>query len=134
MTKRKLLTSLAAAAVVALGLTACNDADVASRNISTDADNFKIARQVVFINGITDEYLLSIEGFCSYQNESAEGKPQIAVTCKVDDGYKKHTMGLSDNVTYVVEQLESSDVSSDYYKITYKPTAILPNLENTSGD
>lgn len=44
-------------------LTACTDADVVSSNLSQDADNFEINRRIVFFNGITNTYLLSIEGF-----------------------------------------------------------------------
>lgn len=120
----------------AIALTGCNDADAVNRNISTDADNFRVARQVVFVNGITDEYLLSIEGFCQIERDET----QVTVTCRTeeneggDDGYVRHHLGLSDNVTYFVEQVDAHQVSSDYYKVTYKPTAIVPNLENTSGD
>jgi predicted small secreted protein len=57
---KKLL--IACVAVLGLGLAACNDANVASSNLSTAADNFEINRRVVFYNGITGEYMLSIEG------------------------------------------------------------------------
>ena len=53
--------------LVVLG--ACSDADVASRNISKSADNFEVSRRVVFYNGITGEYMLSIEGYCSKGND-----------------------------------------------------------------
>ncbi|EOW1885844.1 hypothetical protein ACNZ61_003056, partial [Enterococcus hirae] len=49
-----------------LGLTGilagCTDADVASYNISEDADNFKVQRKVTFINTITNEVLYTVEG------------------------------------------------------------------------
>lgn len=132
--------TLAVAAVAALTLSACsgNDSDAVNRNISTEADNFKVARQIVFHNGITDEYLLSVEGFCQIER-SGEGSPQVTTTCKTSgegepEMYMRHHMGLSDNVTYTVEQLDPINVSSDYYKVTYKPTAIIPDFENTSGD
>ena len=134
--KKKITTLAATALAGAFLLTACDDADVANQNISKDADNFKVARQVVFMNGITDEYILSVEGFCQIERQGAEGNvPQVTVTCKTGDGeYKRHHLGLSDNVTYFVVQVEASQVSTDHYKVTYKPTAIIPNLENTSGD
>ena len=44
----KLIATLAALGLT-LGAAACsNDADVASRNISQAADNFEIARRIVF--------------------------------------------------------------------------------------
>lgn len=51
---------------VATSLAACDrPADVASRNLSQAADNFEINRRVVFYNGITGDYILSIEGLCA---------------------------------------------------------------------
>ena len=134
--KKKITTLAAAALAGAFLLTACDDADVVNKNISKDADNFKVARQVVFMNGITDEYILSVEGFCQIERQGSDSTaPQVTVTCKTgDDEYKRHHLGLSDNVTYFVEQVEASNVSADHYRVTYKPTAIIPNLENTSGD
>ena len=128
-------TALLALAVAAgLGLAGCtNDADVASYNLSKDADNFKIDRRIVFYNGITDTYLLSIEGRCALTADTEDS--QVEVTCKTGEGeYKKHYLGISDNVTYFAEQLDPASVSSDHYKVTFKPTAIVPTFENTSGE
>ena len=62
-------------------LTGCaRDADVASRNLSYAADQFQITRRVVFYNGITGEYLLTIEGLCSLGNYDAD--KTLSVTCK----------------------------------------------------
>ena len=85
-----------------LALSACEKpADVASRNLSKAADNFEVNRRVVFYNGITGDYVLSIEGLCSRDNESTDKK--LAITCKTVPGtFKKHFLGLSDNVTYVI--------------------------------
>lgn len=108
-------------------LSSCSDdADVVSENLSKDADNFKVARRVVFFNGITDQYLLTIEGFCSIEDDGSK----LAVTCKLGDGqYKKHFLGLSDNVSYFIEQTESANVSDDFYKVTFKPTTIIPDVD-----
>lgn len=124
---RKILATIATAAVLATGLTACSDdADVVSENLSKDADNFKITRRVVFFNGITDAYLLTIEGRCAIKEDG----PQLEVTCKLgDDEYKKHFLGLSDNVSYFVEQTEAADVSDDFYKVTFKPSTIIPDVD-----
>jgi hypothetical protein len=127
--------SIAAVILGGIGLTACssNDADVVSKNLSTDADNFKIARRVVFFNGITDKYLLTIEGYCSLGNHDDPG--QLTVTCKTgEDQYKKHFLGLSDNVSYFVEQTESAYADRFHYKVTFKPEAIVPDIDlRTSG-
>lgn len=112
-----------------MGLTGCDtDADVASKNISQDSDNFKVNRRIVFFNGITDKYLMTIEGKCSIKKDGND--KQLEVTCKVgDDQYKKHFLGLSDNVTYFVEQVDAANVSPNHYKVTYKPETIVPDIE-----
>lgn len=109
-------------------LSGCTDADVASRNLSRAADQFEINRRVVFYNGITGEYMLSIEGLCSLgSGRSAES---ITVTCKTGPNeYKKHFLGLSDNVTYFAEQLGAADVSAYHYRVVFKPQTILPDID-----
>lgn len=110
-------------------LSSCStDADVASYNLSQDADQFRIYRRVVFYNGITDEYILMVEGYCSIKKDNMDN--QLELTVKTDNGtYLKHFLGLSDNVTYFVEQLDASMVSTKNYKVVFKPTTILPNIE-----
>lgn len=114
----------------ALGLSACglgvDDADVVSENISKAADNFEVVRRVVFVNSITDTYLLEIVGRCSIVDQGN----QLEVTCKTGpDEYFKHFEGLSDNVTYFAEQVEGVDVSEDFYRVTYKPSSIIPDID-----
>ena len=115
------------AMVILVGV-GCNDADVVSRNLSRSADQFEIDRRVVFYNGITGEYMLTIEGKCSLGNYDRAG--QISITCKTSDtGYKKHFLGLSDNVTYFVEQLDGQNVSTYHYRVVFKPSVIIPDID-----
>ena len=102
-------------------LAACSsDAEVASRNLSKAADQFEIDRRIVFYNGITDSYMLTIEGRCSIGSGSSS--ESITVTCKTGASeFKKHQLGLSDNVTYFSEQLEGADVSAYHYRVIFKP-------------
>ena len=112
----------------ALILASCSDADVASRNLSVAAEQFEIDRRVVFFNGITDTYLLIIEGRCSIEADTLDA--QLEVTCKTGpDEFKKHFLGLSDNVSYFVEQLESADVDVYHYRIIFKPEVIVPDID-----
>ena len=123
---RKLtLTALAATSMLALA--GCqDDAQVASYNISKAADNFEIDRRIVFYNGITDTYMLTIEGRCSIEDQTT----QLEVTCKIGrDAFKKHFLGLSDNVTYFAEQLEIADVSVYHHRVTFKPQSILSDID-----
>jgi hypothetical protein len=110
------------------GITGCSDANIASRNLSKAADNFEINRRIVFYNGITGEYMLTIEGLCSLG--SGEQTKSVTVTCKTGpESYKKHFLGLSDNVTYFAEQIEAEKASQYQYRVVFKPLAIVPNVE-----
>lgn len=129
---KKVLTALAALIVAPLLLTGCfggpSDAEVASKNLSTAADQFEIDRRIVFFNGITDKYLMLVEGKCSI--ESAPGVGALAVTCKTGPKeFKKHYFGRSDNVSYFVEQTSGSTVSTSRYRVIFKPEAIVPNFD-----
>jgi hypothetical protein len=114
-------------AILAALVGCSSDADVASRNLSQAADNFDIARRVVFYNGINGEYMLTIEGYCSLGNN--DNSQRLSVTCKTGPGvYKKHFLGLSDNVTFFVEQLEAKNVSTSFYRVVFKPSVIIPDV------
>ena len=114
-------------AVVLMGA-GCTDADIASQNLSKAADQFEINRRIVFYNGITDSYMLTIEGFCSLGN--FDTLKELTVTCKVGkNDYKKHFLGLSDNVTYFVEQVDTANVSENRYRVIFKPSVIIPDID-----
>lgn len=126
---------LIASALIAGGLTACSSqADTVSENLSRDADSFRIDRRVVFFNGITDKYLLVIEGKCSLGNH--DSAKQLSVVCKTGPNtYKKHFLGLSDNVSYFVEQTEDAYSDPYHYKVIFKPEEIIPDIDlQTSSD
>jgi len=110
-------------------LSACeDDATIASRNLSKAATMFEIDRRVVFYNGITGEYILTIEGRCSIKADKVDS--QLEVTCKTGpDVFKKHFLGISDNVTYFAEQLEAKNVSTYHYRVVFKPQVIIPDVD-----
>lgn len=124
--KKIILTSLIA--IMALtGLAGCTtEADVVSENLSKSADSFEVQRRVVFFNGITDKYLLSIEGLCAIADEGN----QLEVTCKVGEGqYKKQFLGLSDNVSYFIEQTDAKYEDAYHYKVLFRPEEIIPDID-----
>ena len=117
----------------ALALSACQDeAQDVDKNLTQDADNFKITRKITFVNGITDRELLVVTGKCSVDPGDAY---KMSVKCKTDDGkYVKHFLGKSDNVFWTVEQTEASDTSASHYQFTIRPAAIIPNVKvNTTA-
>lgn len=114
--------------LISATLIGCSDASVASHNLSVAADNFQLERRIVFYDAIQGAYLLSIEGRCSIKADTLDS--QLEVTCKTGaDAYKKHFLGLSDNVTYFAEQLEEADAGVYNYKIRFKPEAIVPDID-----
>lgn len=124
----KKIIAIAALATIAAGLSACSDADIASSNLSAAADNFEINRRIVFYNGITGEYMLTLEGLCSLGNN--DKAREISVTCKIGpSAYKKHFLGLSDNVTFFAEQIDPAMADPYHYRVIFKPAAIVPDVQ-----
>lgn len=130
-----LKTKLLVAASVLVVMVGCSsDAKVASHNLSKAADMFEIDRRIVFYNGITGDYILSLEGRCSITKDRADA--QLEVTCKTGPGeFKKHFLGISDNVTYFAEQLQGNPANVFHYRVIFKPQSIVPNvdLETSAG-
>lgn len=112
--------------VMVIALFGCNtDAENATYNIKQDAEQFKIIRRIIFMNNITGEYLFEAEGNCSVETNTQAGR--LELTCKVgEDKYKVHYFGLSDNTSYIVEQMEWKEENKYRYKIIFKPESIIP--------
>lgn len=133
--KKSIAAAVTLAASAALLVGCSSDADNASRNLSTAAEQFEINRRIVVMNGITDKYLFTVEGRCSVETAESALGGSLEITCKIGpDAYKKHYAGLSDNVTYVVEQLENKDVSVYHYRLLFKPENIVPEIDLEMGE
>ena len=132
MKKVLLVVALFMFVIVVVGCSS-SDADVASHNLSKAADQFEVSRRIVFYNGITGDYILVLEGLCSLGNNDPAG--ELSVTCKTGPvSYKKHFLGLSDNVTYFAEQIEQVEADVYHYRVIFKPEAIIPDVDlETSG-
>ena len=111
---------------VAAATVGCREADRASYNISREADNFNIVRRVTVIDCINGDVLFQMSGKMSIKADKDDNQLEITVS---DNGkYQKHIIGLSDNVTYVVEDLNlgENEVSAYRYTIIYNPKMWLP--------
>jgi hypothetical protein len=119
----------------ALGLGACTEsaADRANDNLSKAAENFEVPRRIVGINGITDEPLFSVEGYCSYEVPS---NGTFEAICKNEDGtIERTTLYLSDNVTFVSTQMRGVEVDLFNPRIIFRPETIIPDFDlSTSGE
>ena len=126
-TSTKIIATTALALLAVPVLAGCvSDADRVSENLSTAAEQFEITRKITFYNGITGNDFLIIEGRCSIEDDGN----QLEVTCRVaEDEYIKDFLGLSDNVTYFSEQVETADASVYNYRVVFKPQNIIPDID-----
>ena len=117
----KKILMLLVAAIIALSLTSCTQADRVSHNLSKEADNFNIVRQFTVINCIEGDVLFQMTGRLSITADTTDNQLEIIV--ENNGTYVKHFIGLSDNVTYVVEDLNLGDnaVSKYQYTLNFNP-------------
>lgn len=124
---KQILTSVLLAAT--LMLSACTqESDMAAYNVSQAAHNFEVNRRCIFYNGITGEYILTIEGLLSVTESGTQNRLEVIVKTGPKT-YKKHYLGLSDNVSYFVEQLEPVKADPFHYRVFFRPTTIIPDIE-----
>ncbi len=129
MNRRLAIVSALAAAVLIAGCG--SNADTVSDNLGKEAEKFNVQRHIVGINGITDKVLFEVEGRCSLEFPPR----RLDVVCKHGpDDYRKHFIGLSDNVTYVNVQTKGLDVSEYRTKIIIRPESIVPDFDLVTGD
>lgn len=136
MFKKRIAVIGASLAVLtgAVMLTGCtSDADTASQNISTEAEQFRIERKIVFYNSITDKYIAVVTGRCSVDNQS-DIDNTLAVTCKIGPNkFIKDFLGKSDNVAWFSLQQKPVDVSVYHYEVIFKPEQVIPDLRVETG-
>lgn len=127
---KKIIAIIGAALIGMAVLAGCStEADLAAKNLSYEAEQFQIPRHIVGINGITDSLLFEVTGYCSVETGDSFLKGALEYTCKTGPNeYKKGFLGLGDNVTYVVEQLEPAHVSVDQYSVRINPAQLLPQF------
>lgn len=128
---RKLFMVILAIVMVAGLLSGCaTQADIVSENLSLEADNFNIVRQLTVINCIQGDVLFQMTGKISINVDELEN--QLEITVEDEKGkYQKHFIGLSDNVTYTVEDIRATDVENYKYTLNYNPKMWMPvELDN----
>lgn len=122
---RKMITAFAAAWVLSITFAGCNQAERVSYNLSKEADNFNDIRQVTVINCIEGDILFQMTGKMSITADTSDNQLEIIVEDENGE-YKKHFIGLSNNVTYVVEDITSEDVSNYKYTLNFNPDMWIP--------
>lgn len=125
--KKRLFLLLVIVVLMASIITGCSsrESEQVSYNLSLEADNFNVVRQLTVINCIGGDVLFQMTGKMSITADTGDGQLEVIVEDEYGD-YQKHFIGLSDNVTYVVEQKNYKDVSKYKYTINYNPKMWLP--------
>lgn len=119
--KRKVtILAIMVLALVCALFTGCTQAEKVSYNLSQQADNFNNVRQLTVINCLQGDILFQMTGKMSIEADTVDN--QLEVVVELEDGrYKKHFIGLSDNVTYVVEDITGELVSNYRYTLNFNP-------------
>ena len=108
-----------------VGISGCNEADRVSENLSEEADNFNVVRQITVMNCIKGDVLFQMTGKMSIYADTEDNQLEIVVEDN-DGKYKKHFIGLSDNVTYVVEDITPKKVNKYKYSLNFNPKMWIP--------
>ena len=124
--KRKIFSIIAILGIGMILLTGCDtQAQRVSYNLSQEADNFNDVRQITVINCLKGDILFQMTGKISITADTADN--QLEVIVEDENGeFKKHFIGLSDNVTYVVEDITTKDVSNYKYTLNFNPSMWWP--------
>lgn len=129
--KKKVLSVILTCMLAVGCITGCSledEADVASQNISKEADNFNIYRKIKVLNCQSDEILIEFEGWCSIRKDNNDN--QLEVTYRVGEGqYYKDFIGLNDRVTYIITQVDGANVDKHHYEWTYHSKGDLIPIE-----
>lgn len=122
---KKLIALSAAVFTLASQATACSESERVRENLAQEADNFNCVRRITVIDCITGDTLFQMEGRSSIIADTSDN--QLEIITEYQKGmYNKQIIGLSDNVTYIIEDLESTDVSEYHYEINFNPKMWLP--------
>jgi hypothetical protein len=136
----KIIGTAVLGATALIVLAGCvSDADNASRNLSTAAEQFEVNRRITVTSGVTDTVVLEVEGRCSVETGSGENEATLAgaleITCKIGDNeYVKHFAIVGDNGMVAIQQLDTVDVSVYHHRVIIKPENILPEFDYEGGE
>jgi len=115
--------------VVLVVSTGCQrQAEQVSYNLSLEADNFNVARQLTVVNTRAEDgnasILFQMTGNFSIEKET-DG--DLAVIGENPGGtYYKHFVCLSRDITYIVQDLGTTHVNKHKFEINFNPKMIVP--------
>lgn len=134
--KKKVIGILVIMMLAVVTLNGCSwedEADVASYNISKEADNFNVYRKVTVLNNQSDMTMLEFEGWCSIEKDNTDN--QLEITYRVgENSYYKDFIGLNDRTTYVITQIDGSNVDKYHYEWLYHSDGDLIPIDLKDAD
>lgn len=114
---KKKIKFVFAAALLAVLLAGCTEADKVNANISKQADYFECERKITVYNARTDNIILEAEGYMSVSNNTSN---ELVITCKIGPNeYKKNYIYLNSYTLYVVEDITGTHTDPYHYKMYF---------------
>ena len=108
---------------MAFVLTACSESDKVTHNLKREADDFNVRRRITVLNTRTDKALMQITGLLSIRVDD-DGDLDITIE-KGPGEYMLNYAHLSQDTTYIVEQIETKEVSKYQYEIIFYPQQLI---------
>ena len=124
---KKKIVAILTVVMIMVFLVGCSEASRVESNLTKEADNFNVVRQLTVINCLQGDVLFQMTGKMSITADIDD--EQLEIIAENDDGnYTKHFVGLSDNVTYTIEDLNlgSNDVEKYKYTLNFNPEMWFP--------
>lgn len=119
MKNRKVYLLAALLIFMCVILTACTEAEQATRLVQSQADSFNVTRRLVVVNTRTDTVLYEVIGVFSLSN-SQHGELQI--TSQIGENkYKLDYIYLSENITYIVQDVSDQYTDPYHYEFNILP-------------
>ena len=100
-------------------LSACTQADKVQSNLKREADDFNVRRRITVLNTRTDTPMMQITGLLSIDVDD-DGDLNIIIE-KSPNEFVLNYAHLSQDTTYIVEQIETKEVSKYKYEIIFYP-------------
>lgn len=105
--------------VMVVVLASCTESDRVRHNLKREADDFNVRRRITVLNTRTDKPMMQITGLLSI-NLDSDGDLNITIE-KSPGEYVLNYAHLSQDTTYIVEQIETKEVSKYQYEIIFYP-------------
>ena len=109
--------------VTVLVISSCRQADIVRHNLKREADDFNIRRRITVLNTRTDTPMMQITGLLSI-NVDEDGDLNITIE-KEPNQFVLNYAHLSQDTTYIVEQIETKEVNKYQYEIKFYPTQLI---------